>query len=41
MNLGGIQIALEDIGAPVSVTTRSSLHPKLRERIEQEAIRIF
>ncbi|MEO1610692.1 MAG: nucleotidyltransferase domain-containing protein [Pseudomonadota bacterium] len=41
MNLAGIQVALEDIGAPVSVTTRGSLHPKLRERIEQEAIRIF
>jgi len=41
MNLAGIQIALEDIGAPVSVTTRGSLHPKLRERIEQEAIQIF
>lgn len=29
------------LGSPVDLTTRDSLHPRLRERIEREAIRVF
>jgi hypothetical protein len=29
------------LGSPVDLTTRDGLHPRLREKIEREAIRIF
>jgi predicted nucleotidyltransferase len=29
------------LGIPVDVTTRDGLHPRLRDKIEQEAIRVF
>ena len=41
-DLVGIKLFLEDrLGTPVDVTTRDSLHPRLRERIERSAIRVF
>lgn len=41
-NLAGIKLLLEDrLGLDVSVTTEDSLHPMLREGIEEEASRIF
>lgn len=30
-----------DLGVPVSITTRSSLHPEMRGSIEREAIRVI
>jgi uncharacterized protein len=37
-----IKFALEDeTGIPVDVATRDGLHPRLRERIEQSAVRVF
>lgn len=40
--LVGLQHHLSDIlGRPVDIGTRNGLHPKLRERIEGEAIRVF
>lgn len=42
LNLAGIKIELEDkLGFEVSVTTRNSLHPMLKDDIEREAIRVF
>ena len=42
IELVGIKQLLEDrLGVEVDVTTRDSLHPMLREEIEQAAIRIF
>jgi predicted nucleotidyltransferase len=42
IDLAGIKLFLEDaIEADVDVTTRNSLHPKLKDRIESSAIRIF
>ena len=42
LDLAGIKVLLEDeLGIEVDVTTRDSLHPLLRERIEQSAIRVF
>ena len=42
LDLVGIKLFLEDrLGTPVDVTTRDSLHPRLRERIERSAVRIF
>lgn len=42
MDLAGIQLLLEEeLNVPVDVTTRSGLHPLLREEIEKTAIRIF
>jgi predicted nucleotidyltransferase len=41
-NLAGIKILLEEeLGVPVDITTRDSLHPLLRDRIEASAVRIF
>ena len=37
-----IKHVLEDeTGIPVDVATRDGLHPRLRERIEQSAVRVF
>ena len=42
LDLAGIKVLLEEeLGIEVDVTTRDSLHPLLRERIEQSAIRIL
>lgn len=42
IDLVGIKLFLEDrLDTTVDVTTRSSLHPLLRERIERSAVRIF
>ena len=41
-HLVGIKLALEDtLGLDVSVTTRNSLHPMMKDDIEREAIRVF
>lgn len=41
-DLVGIKQYLEDeLKAPVDVATRNGLHPMLRDRIEQSAVRIF
>jgi predicted nucleotidyltransferase len=41
-DFAGIKIALEDeLGVDVHVTAPNSLHPRLRKRIEQEAMRVF
>lgn len=42
VDLVGIKLLLEDeLGSDVDVTTRDSLHPRLKGRIEHSAIRIF
>jgi len=42
LDLAGIKVLIEDeVGAEVDITTRDSLHPLLRRRIEDSAIRIF
>jgi len=42
LDLAGIyNILREATGLEVSITTRNSLHPLLRDRIELEAVRIF
>jgi uncharacterized protein len=42
VDLVDIKLLLEDeLGIPVDVTTRDSLHPRLREDIENSAIRVF
>lgn len=42
LDLVGIKQFLEDgLGAEVDITTRDSLHPLLKERIEQTAVRVF
>lgn len=42
LDLAGIKVLLEEkLGVQVDVTTRDSLHPLLRQRIEQSAIRVF
>ncbi|CAN5415961.1 nucleotidyltransferase [soil metagenome] len=42
MSLAGIQVILTDTtGLQVSITTRDSLHPDIREAIESEAVKIF
>ena len=41
-DLVGIKIFLEDeFELPVDVTTRDSLHPMLKDRIEQSALQVF
>ena len=41
-DLVGIKQFLESqLGAAVDVTTRDGLHPRLRERIEHSAVRVF
>jgi len=42
MDLVGIKLFLEDeLGIPVDVMTRDSLHPILRQDIEKSAVRVF
>ena len=42
LDLAGIKVLLEDeLGVQVDITTRDSLHPLLRNRIERSAIRVF
>ena len=42
VDLVGIKHLLEDsLGVAVDVTTRDSLHPKLRQDIEKSALRVF
>lgn len=42
IDLAGMHAFLVDaLGIKIDLTTRNSLHPKLREQIESEAIRIF
>jgi predicted nucleotidyltransferase len=42
VDLAGIKLFLEDtLGVDVDVTTRDSLHPMLRNDIEQSAVRVF
>jgi uncharacterized protein len=42
LSLAGIyNILVEHTGLPISVTTRDSLHPKLKAEIERQALRIF
>jgi len=42
LDLAGIKNFLEDtLAVSVDVTTRDSLHPRLRDRIERSAIRVF
>ena len=41
-DLIGIKLFLEDeLDLPVDVTTRDSLHPILKERIERSALKVF
>jgi predicted nucleotidyltransferase len=42
VDLVGIKLFLQDrLGISIDVTTRDSLHPKLREDIEKSAVRVF
>lgn len=42
LDLAGVHRVLnESIGRKVDVTTRESLHPKLRSEIERDALRVF
>lgn len=42
LDLAGIKVLLEEqLGVEVDITTRDSLHPLLRNRIERSAIRVF
>jgi hypothetical protein len=42
IDLAGMHAFLVDaIGIEIDLTTRNSLHPKLRDQIESEAVRIF
>ncbi len=42
LDLAGVhRILNEEIGRKVDVMTRDSLHPKLRDEIEREAVRVF
>jgi predicted nucleotidyltransferase len=42
IDLAGIKVILEEeLGVEVDVTTRDSLHPLLRDRIERSAVRVF
>jgi len=42
VDLVDIKLYLEDqLGVPVDITTRDSLHPMLRRSIENSAIRVF
>lgn len=42
IDLAGIKLFLEDeLSVEVDVTTRDSLHPQLRGKIENSAVRIF
>jgi predicted nucleotidyltransferase len=42
LNMSGIRlIVMEELGREVDITTRDSLHPRLRNRILAEAVRIL
>ena len=42
IDLAGMHAFLaEELGTRIDLTTRRGLHPKLRDRIESEAVRIF
>ena len=42
VDLVGIKLLLEDeLGVEIDLTTRDSLHPMLRNGIEQSAVRVF
>lgn len=42
LDLAGIKVLLEEkLGIDVDITTRDSLHPLLRSRIERSAVRVF
>lgn len=42
LDLAGIKILLEDaLGLDVHITTKSSLHPKMKNDIEAQSIRVF
>ncbi len=42
LDLAGIKVLLEDeLGIVVHITTKSSLHPKLKKDIEAQSIRVF
>lgn len=42
LDLAGVHRVLnESLGRKVDVTTRESLHPKLRSEIERDAVRVF
>lgn len=42
IDLCGVQLFLEaELNAQVDLTTRDSLHPKLRAEIERQALRVF
>lgn len=42
LDLAGLKIYLEDeLATDVDVTTRNGLHPRLKDKIENSAIRIF
>jgi len=42
LDLVGIKLALEErLGATIDVATRDGVHPRLRKRIEADAIRVF
>jgi predicted nucleotidyltransferase len=42
LELTGIKLLIDEaLGFEAHVTTRTSLHPKLREQIEQQAVRVF
>jgi predicted nucleotidyltransferase len=42
LDLVGIKLFLEErLGTDVDVTTRDSLHPRLRARIERSAVKVF
>jgi predicted nucleotidyltransferase len=42
VDLVGIKLFLEDeLSTEVDVTTRDSLHPRLKQEIENSAIRVF
>jgi hypothetical protein len=42
LDLAGMQHYLaEELGVEVHLTTRNSLHPKLRNEIESEAVQVF
>ena len=41
-DLAGIKLLIDEaLDLEAHVTTRDSLHPKLRDRIERQAIRVF
>ena len=42
LNLSGIRlIIMDEIGREVDITTSSSLHPRLKDRILAEAVRVL